>query len=85
MNKGKFENILVDPYLPNKNVPPEYIKDVLMEANHDFPFIEFQYKVPHNFTLEEYKNKYEDIEHQMLEIISWRLRWFGKTEPSEKR
>jgi len=85
MKKGKFEKTLVDPYLPSKNVPPEYIKDVLKESNRDFPLIEFEYKVPHNFPLEEYKNRYEELEHQILEILSWRFRWLGKPEPLEKR
>jgi hypothetical protein len=85
MKKGKFEKILVDPYLPNKNVPPEYIRDVLEESNRDFPFIEFEYKVPHDFPLEEYRDRYEELEHQMLEILSWRFRWLGKPEPLEKR
>ena len=85
MKKGKFEKILVDPYLPNKNVPPEYIRDVLEESNRDFPFIEFEYKVPHDFPIEEYRDRYEELEHQMLEILSWRFRWLGKPEPLEKR
>ena len=85
MIKGKLEKTLVEPYLPNKIVPPEYIKDVLDEANRDFPLIEFEYKIPHNFPLEEYKNGYEELEHQMLEILSWRFRWFGKPEPIEKK
>ena len=85
MEKGKFEKTLVDPYLPNKNVPPEYIRDVLEESNRDFPFIEFEYKVPHDFQLEEYRDRYEELEHQMLEILSWRFRWLGKPEPLEKR
>jgi hypothetical protein len=85
MVKGKFEKTLVDPYLPSKIVPPEYIKDVLDEANRDFPLIEFEYEVPHNLPFEEYTNRYEELEHQMLEILSWRSRWFGKPEPPEKK
>jgi hypothetical protein len=41
-------------------------------------------KSPHNLLLEEYKDRYEELEHQMLEILSWRFRWFGKPEPSER-
>lgn len=78
MNKGKLEKELVEPYLPNKTIPPEYIKDVLNEANNDFPLRDFDYEVPHKWTLEEYKDRYERLEQQMLEIISWRVRWFGK-------
>ena len=86
MIKGKLEKILVDPYLPDKIVPPpEYIRDVLDEANRDFPFVEFKYEVPHNFPLEEYQNRYEELEHQMLQILNWRFRWFGKLEPAEKK
>jgi hypothetical protein len=85
MDKGKLEKILVDPYLPNKIVPPEYIRDVLDEANRDFPFLEFEYEVPHNFALEDYKSKYEELEHQMLEVLNWRFRWFGKPEPIETK
>jgi hypothetical protein len=83
--KGKLEKMLVDPYLPNKIVPPEYIKDVLDEANLDFPLIEFEYEIPHKFSLEEYKTRYEELEHQMVEILSWRFRWFGKPKSSEKQ
>ena len=83
--KGKLEKMLVDPYLPNKIVPPEYIKDVLDEANLDFPLIEFEYEIPHKFPLEEYKARYEELEHQMVEILSWRFRWFGKLKSSEKQ
>jgi len=85
MRKGKLEKTIVEPYLPNKTVPPEYIKDVLDEANRDFPLVEFEYKVPHAFPLEEYKSRYEELEHQMLEILNWRFRWFGKPELMEKR
>ena len=83
--KGKLEKTLVDPYLPNKIVPPEYIRDVFDEANRDFPLIEFEFKIPHNLPLEEYKDRYEELEQQMLEISSWRFRWFGKPEPPEKK
>ena len=85
MVKGKLEKTLVDPYLPSKIVPPEYIRDVLDEANKDFPIVEFEYEVPHNLPLEEYKNRYEEFEHQMLEILNWRFRWFGKPEPLENK
>jgi hypothetical protein len=81
MSKGRLEKTIVDPYLPNKIVPPEYIKDVLEEANRDFQLVEFEYEIPHNFPLEEYKNRYEELEHQMLEILNWRFRWFGKPKP----
>ncbi len=37
--KGKLEKQIVDPYLPNKIIPPEYIRDVLIEANKAFPLI----------------------------------------------
>ena len=77
MNKGKFEEILVDPYLPNKIVPPEYIKDVIMEANQDFPIVDFVYELPHKWRPEEYKEKYEELERQMIEILAWRARWLG--------
>jgi hypothetical protein len=85
MSKGKFEKTLVEPYLPDKIVPPQYIRDVLEEANGDFPIVEFEYEVPHDFSLEEYKNRYEELEHQMLEILNWRFRWFGKPEPLENK
>jgi hypothetical protein len=77
MNKGKFEEILVDPYFPNKIVPPEYIKDVITEANQDFPIVDFVYELPHKWRPEEYQEKYEELERQMIEILAWRARWFG--------
>jgi hypothetical protein len=83
MSKGKLEKELVDPYLPDKIVPPEYIRDVLYEANRDFPLIEFEYEVPHKWPIDEYKQRYESLEQQMLEIISWRVRWFGKKETNK--
>jgi len=82
--KGKFEKDLVDAYLPNKIVPPEYIRDVLIEANKNFPLIEFEYEIPHNWPVEEYQNRYEALERQMLEIIQWRLRWFGQLGTDKK-
>jgi len=78
MTKGKLEQTIVDPYLPNKIVPPEYIRDVLHEANNDFPSIEFEYELPHKWVEGEYKNRYEELERQMLEVLNWRQRWFGK-------
>jgi hypothetical protein len=84
MTKGKLEKELVEPYLPNKIVPPEYIRDVLDEANKDFPLTEFEYEVPHKWSIEEYRNRYEELERQMLEIISWRVRWFGSKETDKK-
>ena len=41
MSKGKLEKTLVDPYLPSKIVPPDYIRDVLHEADKDFPSSRF--------------------------------------------
>ena len=78
MAKGKFEEQLVDPYLPNKIVPPEYIKDVIKEANQDFPTVDFNYELPHKWRAEEYQEKYEEIERQMVQILAWRARWFGQ-------
>jgi hypothetical protein len=84
MTKGKLENQLVDPYYPNKFVPPEFIRDILSEANQDFPMVDFEFEIPHKWPLEEYKEKYEELERQMIEIISWRARWFGKKETKPK-
>ncbi len=84
MIKGKLEKDLVDDYLPNKNVPPEYIRDVLSEANKTFPLIEFEYEIPHNWPVEEYQNRYEALERQMLEILQWRLSWFGQLGADKK-
>ncbi len=84
MIKGKLEKTLVDPYLPNKIVPPEYVRDVLNEANIDFPLMEFDYEIPHKWPIEEYKKRYEELEQQMLEIIKWRVRWFGNKTTDKK-
>ena len=80
MKKGKLEKDLVDPYLPNKIVPPEYIRDRLEAAKKDFPLIDWEYSVPHNFTSEEYRKRYEELERQMVEILEWRVRWLGESE-----
>ncbi|MCW3998431.1 MAG: hypothetical protein NWF10_07680 [Candidatus Bathyarchaeota archaeon] len=84
MVKGRFEKELVDAYLPNKIVPPEYIRDVLAEANKAFPLIEFDYEIPHKWPIEEYKKRYEILERQMMEIINWRLLWFGQLGVKKK-
>jgi hypothetical protein len=80
MTKGKLEKTLVDPYLPSKIVPPDYIRDVLQEADKDFPSVDFEYEIPHKWTAEEYQNRYEELERQMLEILKWRQLWFGKMD-----
>ena len=80
MLKGKLEKTIVDPYLPSKIVPPEYIRDVLYEANNDFPLIEFEYELPHKWSTDEYASRYEQLERQMLEILNWRQTWFGKQD-----
>jgi hypothetical protein len=77
LKKGKFEEQLVAPYLPNKIVPPEYIKDILEEANKDFPALDFSYELPHKWGNTEHQEKYEELESQMIEVIAWRARWFG--------
>ena len=46
MTKGKLEKTIIDP---SKIVPPEYIRDVLHEANNDFPSIGFEYELPHKW------------------------------------
>ena len=84
MKKGKLEKDLVDAYLPNKVIPPEYIRDVLAEANKNFPLVEFDYELHHNWPIKEYKNRYENLERQMLEIIQWRLSWFGQLGAKKK-
>jgi hypothetical protein len=70
--------------MPNKIVPAEYIRDILNQANKDFPAEEFEFEIPHKWTLEEYKNQYEELERQMIEVLSWRSRWFGKRETESK-
>lgn len=82
--KGKFEKELVDAYLPNKFIPPEYIRDILKEANKAFPLIEFDYEIPHKWPIEEYRSRYELLERQMLQILKWRINWFGKLGATEK-
>jgi hypothetical protein len=84
MIEGKFEEQIVKPYLPNKIIPAEFIRDVLNEADKDFPTIDFEFEVPHKWGNEEYKERYEELERQMLEILSWRTRWFGKKENDKK-
>ena len=84
MSKGKFEEKIVEPYLPSKIIPPEYIRDVLNEANQDFPAIDFEFEVPHKWPVEECKDRYEELERQMIEILSWRIRWFGRKETDKK-
>jgi hypothetical protein len=85
MTKGKFEKVLVESYLPKKMVPPEYIRDTLQEAEDDFPIFDFEYSLPHVFTSDEYRNRYEDLERHMIEILEWRQRWFGNQKPLEER
>jgi hypothetical protein len=80
MTKGKFEKVLVDPYLPGKIIPPDYIRDVLQEADKDFPQVDFEYEIPHKWPIEEYKNQYEELERLMLEVLKWRQNWFGKVD-----
>jgi hypothetical protein len=83
MTKGKLEETIVDPYLPNKIVPPDYIRDILHEANNDFPSLEFEYELPHKWQAEEYEMRYEELERQMVEVLNWRLRWFGKLDANK--
>jgi hypothetical protein len=80
MTKGKLEKELVDPYLPSKIVPPDYIRDILHEADKDFPSVDFEYEIPHKWRAEEYQNRYEELERLMLEILKWRQLWFGKMD-----
>ena len=77
LKKGKFEEQLVEPYKPNKIVPPEFIKDIIDEANADFPTLNFDYELPHKWRADEYQEKYEELERQMIEVIAWKSRWFG--------
>jgi hypothetical protein len=83
MKKGKLEKELVDPYLPNKIVPPEFIRDVLNQANKDFPTIDFDYELPHKWPAAEYQTRYEELEQQMIEILDWRQRWLGKLDQNK--
>ena len=64
--------------MPNKIVPPEFIRDVIEEANKDFPTLSFDYELPHKWRPSEYQEKYEELERQMIEIIAWKTRWFGQ-------
>ena len=84
MTKGKFEEQIVEPYLPNKIVPPEYIRDVLNEANQDFQSLDFEIDVPHKWAIQEYKDRFEELEREMIEVLSWRIRWFGNKETDKK-
>jgi len=84
LTKGKFEMQIVEPYLPDKIIPPEFIRDVLNEANQDFPNVDFEFEVPHKWPAEELQDRYEELESLMLEILSWRSRWFGSKETDKK-
>jgi hypothetical protein len=55
----------------------------LHEANSDFPSIEFEYELPHKWLDEEYKIRYEELERQMMEVLNWRSRWFGKLDANK--
>jgi hypothetical protein len=85
MTKGKFEKILVESYLPKKMVPPDYIRDILNEADNDFPLFDFEYSLPHVLTSDEYRQRYEDLEKHIIEVLEWRHVWFGNNKPIEKR
>jgi hypothetical protein len=78
LKKGKFEEQIVQPYIPNKIVPPEFVRDVIEEANADFPTLNFDYELPHKWRADEYQEKYEELERQMIEVIAWKARWFGQ-------
>jgi hypothetical protein len=78
LNKGKFKEQIVEPYMPNKIAPPEFIKDIIEEANADFPTLHFDYELPHKWHADEYPKKYEDLERQMIEVLAWKTRWFGQ-------
>ena len=78
LKKGKLEEKIVEPYMPNKIVPPEFIRDTLEEANKDFPVLNFDYELPHKWRVDEYQEKYEELERQMIEVIAWKTRWFGQ-------
>jgi hypothetical protein len=81
---GKFYEKLLKPYLPNKMISPEHVRDVLNEADQDFPDVHFIYELPHKWTIDEYRERYEDLEHQIIEIVAWRIRWFGKKSTEQK-
>ena len=54
--------------------------DMINEAKKEFPLETFEYKQPHNLTLAQYKARYDEMAHEILEIVAWRLRWFGCRE-----
>ncbi len=83
MPTGKLEKTLVEPYLPSKIVPPDYIRDILREADKDFPPVDFDFEIPHKWTAQEYKAQYEELERQMLEVLKWRQLWFGKMDQTK--
>lgn len=85
MKKGKLEEQLVEPYLPNKFVPPEFINDIIKEADKDFPSLDFDYELPHKWRTDEYKEKYEELESQLIEVLAWRARWFGQKNSNNLR
>jgi hypothetical protein len=39
--------------------------------------LDFDYELPHKWPNNEYKEKYEELERQMIELIAWPTRWFG--------
>ena len=51
---------------------------MIKEANKDFPILAFDYELPHKWRTDEYQKKYEELESQMIEVITWRARWFGQ-------
>jgi hypothetical protein len=63
---------------------PEHARDVLNEVDQDFSDVHFIYELPHRWTIDEYSERYEDLEHQIIEIVAWRIRWFGKKNTESK-
>jgi len=50
----------------------------LEKANKDFPNLDFNYELPHKWPNNEYREKNEELERQMVELIAWRSLWFGQ-------
>lgn len=59
------------------------LQDDIEEAKKEFPLKHFNYKQPHNLTLEQYKVRYDQLAHQILEVIQWKLRWFGLADAEQ--
>jgi hypothetical protein len=59
------------------------VKQIVDEAKTAFPLVHFEFQEPRQWNFIQYQHHYDSLAHQVLELIGWYQKWFGRESSLE--